>query len=68
MRYHVSNGEISVKDLKISNVATSSTIFVGDTKSISLSTIFETPPEELIVGVTTGPATALPSVPLVSPR
>lgn len=67
MRFHVRNDQVSVKELKITGVSSSSTVIVGDTKSISLSTIFETPPEELIVGVTTGVAPTTPLVPLVSP-
>ncbi|WP_081590172.1 hypothetical protein [Brevibacillus massiliensis] len=61
MKYSVINGEFSVKNVRIIDV-TGSTIFVGDTKTISLSSILETPPESLIVGVTTGPPVPVPPV------
>ncbi|MFM1653394.1 spore gernimation protein [Brevibacillus sp. B_LB10_24] len=63
MKYSVINGEFSVKDVKIKDLSSSSTVFAGDVKTICLSSILETPPESLIVGVTIGP----PPVPPVTP-
>lgn len=62
MRYTVINGDITIKNLKISAIATASSLQIGDTKCIRLSSIFESPPESLIVGVT------VPLVPLEEPR
>lgn len=54
MIYEVTNGELSVGAVKIANITSSSTLFIGDTKTVALSMIFETPPEDIIVGVTVG--------------
>lgn len=50
MRYHVINGEVCVGTITIGSVAGSSTILVGDTRRVALSSALESPPEELIVG------------------
>lgn len=54
MNYTVINGDIIVKNIKIFEISQSSTLLVGDTNTVSLSSMFDTPPEELIVGVTVG--------------
>lgn len=54
IRYTVKHGDLSVQSLTISSVSVSSILFVGDVKSIALSSIYETPPESTIVGVTVG--------------
>jgi spore germination protein PD len=59
MNYSVSNGELSVGNLTVLDIAASSVLLIGETKSISLSSWFDTPPESVIVGVT---------VPLAAPE
>ncbi|MGG1661656.1 spore gernimation protein [Brevibacillus sp. NRS-1366] len=53
MIYHVTNGDICVGNLKLQEIVTGSSLFIGDTQTVTLMSIFETPPETLIVGVTT---------------
>jgi len=50
MEYTVINHELSVGNIKITAVATSSLFLVGDAQVIGLSSIFDTPPESLIIG------------------
>lgn len=50
MEYTVVNHELSVENIKIIAVATSSLFLVGDANVITLSSIFDTPPESLIIG------------------
>lgn len=50
MNFTVVNKDISVGNVKITGVASSSTFIVGDTDQISLSSVFDTPPESLIIG------------------
>ncbi|MBO8171740.1 MAG: spore gernimation protein GerPD [Bacillaceae bacterium] len=52
MTYTVINEELKVEDASITFITTSSVFFVGDIKTISLATAFDSPPEEEIVGVT----------------
>lgn len=52
MIYKVINGELSVGNITLFSISTAATLFIGDTKTVSLSSIYETPPESLIVGVT----------------
>ncbi|QYR23946.1 spore gernimation protein GerPD [Paenibacillus sp. sptzw28] len=52
MEYTVINCELSVVNIKMSFVSTASTFIVGDVKTVSLSNVFEGPPEKLIIGVT----------------
>jgi spore germination protein PD len=52
MHYNIINGEISVNNIDIFSLGNSSKFMVGDIKSISLFSVFEGPPENLIVGVT----------------
>lgn len=50
MNFTVVNKEICVGNIQITGVASSSTFLIGDTDSISLSSVFDTPPESLIIG------------------
>ncbi|RXI98207.1 spore gernimation protein GerPD [Anaerobacillus alkaliphilus] len=50
MNFTVVNHDISVGDIKIRGVASSSIFLIGDTNNISLSSVFDTPPESLIIG------------------
>jgi len=53
MFYQVTNGDVCVGNLKVGTLVTASSLFIGDTKTVTLTSIYETPPESLIVGVTT---------------
>ncbi len=50
MNFTVVNHEISVNTINIIAVASSAVFIIGDTKTITSSSIFDTPPESLIVG------------------
>ncbi|HZH60200.1 MAG TPA: spore gernimation protein GerPD [Metabacillus sp.] len=50
MNFTVVNREIQVGNIHIVGVASSSVFLIGDTQTISLSSIFDTPPESLIIG------------------
>ncbi|WP_174730716.1 spore gernimation protein GerPD [Mesobacillus harenae] len=50
MNFYVYNRDISVGDIRIIGVSTSSLLLVGDAQSIQLASAFDTPPESLIVG------------------
>lgn len=50
MNFTVVNKDIQVGDINIVGVSTSSVFLIGDTKTIALSSIFDTPPESLIIG------------------
>jgi spore germination protein PD len=50
LRLHVVNEQLHVNTIKILGVASSSLVLIGDTRSINLSSIFDTPPESLIIG------------------
>ncbi|WP_026692688.1 hypothetical protein [Peribacillus kribbensis] len=52
MIFNVVNKGICVGDIKISAVTSSSVLLVGDTKSIQMSSAFDTPPESLIIAPT----------------
>jgi spore germination protein PD len=56
MIFQVINKEISVGNIRIIGVSSSSVVLVGDTQVITSSTIFDTPPE----AVTIGPLVPLP--------
>ncbi|RXT06288.1 spore gernimation protein GerPD [Ammoniphilus sp. CFH 90114] len=58
MRFSVVNGRTSVGGVAVTDVAASSILIIGDVRTVSLASTFETPAENLIVGVT---------VPLVTP-
>jgi len=50
MNFTVINHQLKVGDIKITAVASSAIFLIGDTKFITCSSIFDTPPESLIIG------------------
>ncbi|MDN5388259.1 MULTISPECIES: spore gernimation protein GerPD [Bacillus] len=50
MNFTVVNRCFDVGNINITAVSTSSVFLIGDTECISQSSIFDTPPESLIVG------------------
>ncbi|CAG7604956.1 putative spore germination protein GerPD [Paenibacillus solanacearum] len=50
MDLHVTNKELVVGSIRVTGVASSSVFIVGDTQVINLSSVFDTPPESLIIG------------------
>ncbi|QHE51385.1 spore gernimation protein GerPD [Pontibacillus sp. HMF3514] len=50
MKYEVHNCGLNVGNIQIAGVSSSSVFLIGDNEHISLSSIFDTPPESLIVG------------------
>lgn len=50
MNLQVENKQIIVGDVRILAVASSSVFLIGDTSCITLSSVFDTPPESVIVG------------------
>lgn len=50
MEYVVYNREVCVGAIQVTGVSSSSMILVGDTETIQLASIFDTPPESLIIG------------------
>ncbi|MCM3442444.1 spore gernimation protein GerPD [Metabacillus halosaccharovorans] len=50
MNFTVVNRNIEVGNIRVVGVASSSVFLIGDTQTISLSSIFDTPPESLIIG------------------
>lgn len=50
MNFQVYNRELDVGNIRISGVASSSLVLVGDTEVIQLASIFDTPAESLIIG------------------
>lgn len=50
MNFIVINHEISVGEIKINAVSSSSILLVGDSQEISCSSIFDTPPEAVTLG------------------
>ncbi len=52
MNLQVENRSLCVGDIKVVGVASASVLLIGDTQSISLSSVFDTPPESLIIGPT----------------
>ncbi len=50
MNFTVVNRNIEVGNIRVVGVASSSVFLIGDTQTISLSSVFDTPPESLIVG------------------
>ena len=58
MILNVENKELTVGSIRVLGMSSSSALLVGDTQVITLSSIFDTPPESLIIG---------PLVPLAGP-
>lgn len=50
MNIHVENKQIAVGDIRINGITGSSILLVGDTETIILSSITDTPPESLVTG------------------
>ncbi|AST90546.1 spore gernimation protein GerPD [Sutcliffiella cohnii] len=50
MNFHVVNHGIQVQHVDLIGVSSSSVFLIGDTHNICLSSIFDTPPESLIIG------------------
>ncbi len=50
MNFTVVNRDIQVGTIRVVGVSSSSVFLIGDTQTISLSSIFDTPPESLIIG------------------
>ncbi|ALS21449.1 MULTISPECIES: hypothetical protein [Paenibacillus] len=46
----VENKALNVGNVKVTAVASSSVFLIGDTQVIYLSSVFDTPPESLIIG------------------
>ncbi len=50
MNLQVINRELSVGNIEIAGVASSSLVLVGDADIIQLASAFDTPPESLLIG------------------
>lgn len=50
MNFEVYNRVLHVDTIKITGVASSSLVMIGDTETIQLASIFDTPAESLIIG------------------
>ncbi|MFK4998185.1 spore gernimation protein GerPD [Bacillus sp. N9] len=50
MELNVVNRELSVGEIQVTGVTTSSLLLIGDANSIQLASTFDTPPESLIIG------------------
>lgn len=50
MNLQIYNREIGVGNINIDSVSSSSLVLVGDTETIQLASIFDTPAESLIIG------------------
>nr|WP_295971200.1 spore gernimation protein GerPD [uncultured Bacillus sp.] len=50
MNYEVVNRDICVGQIRVDAVASSSLLMVGDSDTIQLTSLFDTPPESLIIG------------------
>lgn len=46
----VVNYDLNIGQIQIIGVANSSFVLVGDTKTIQLATLYDTPPESLLLG------------------
>ncbi|WP_414858874.1 spore gernimation protein GerPD [Paenibacillus sp. Soil787] len=57
LNLNVENKQLFVGDVRIVGVASSSVFLIGDTEVISLSSMFDTPPESVIIS----PFVPLPS-------
>lgn len=50
MNFEVVNRELCVGSIRVTGVSSSSLLMVGDTNTIQLTSLFDTPPESLIIG------------------
>lgn len=49
LNLYVENKELCVGDVRIVGVSSASIFLIGDTEVISLSSMFDTPPESIII-------------------
>ncbi|MBW5469903.1 spore gernimation protein [Brevibacillus formosus] len=61
MRYQVINEAICVNRVSIEALSSAASLFIGDTQTVSLRSIYETPPERMIVGATIPVDLAIPA-------
>ena len=59
MNFNVVNRGLSVGAIRIIGVATSSIVLIGDADEIKCASMFDTPPESLIIGQTPSPLVPL---------
>lgn len=52
MKLTVINKEILVGNIRVTGVSASSVFLIGDTYNITASSIFDTPPESVMIGLT----------------
>jgi len=50
MIFEVYNRDLCVENIRITGVASSSMVLIGDAETVQLASIFDTPPESLIIG------------------
>ncbi|MBU8877412.1 spore gernimation protein GerPD [Bacillus sp. FJAT-29790] len=50
MNFEVYNRDLCVGNIRIIGVSSSSLLMVGDTQTIQLASVFDTPAESLIIG------------------
>ncbi|MBD1380619.1 spore gernimation protein GerPD [Metabacillus arenae] len=50
MNFTVVNKELNIGGIRVFGVSSSSVFIVGDAQTITQSSIFDTPPESLIIG------------------
>lgn len=50
MNFTVVNKDLQVGAIRVTGVSSSSVFLIGDTNTVSLSSVFDTPPESLIIG------------------
>lgn len=50
IHFHVTNHSLSVGQIEILGVSSASMLQVGDTECVTLYSMFDTPPESVIVG------------------
>lgn len=50
MELNVVNRELAVGEIKVLGLSASSLLLVGDANTIQLASVFDTPPESLIIG------------------
>jgi spore germination protein PD len=50
VNFTVVNRELYVGNIKVTGVATSSVFLIGDSEVITCSSVFDTPPESLVIG------------------
>lgn len=50
IQHNVVNCGLQVGSIKITGVGSASVVLIGDTETLTTSSIFDTPPESLIIG------------------